>query len=141
VLGHGGTLDKFIGDAVMAVFGAPFPAPEGELSAVRCAIEMQTAIAAVARETGEPLEITVGINSGELLAGSVGSKRRLEYTVLGDTVNVAARLQGKAQPGQILIGPTTAAAVWDHIEIADAGVLELKNHAPVAAFRVLGKRA
>jgi adenylate cyclase len=141
VIGHGGTLDKFIGDAVMAVFGAPFPAPEGELFAVRCALEMREAIAAIGRETGEHLQITVGINSGEVVAGSVGSRRRLEYTVLGDTVNVASRLQGRASPGEILVGEATAARLRDDVELEDAGELTLKNHGAVRAYRVARLRA
>ncbi|MCA9624557.1 MAG: FHA domain-containing protein, partial [Myxococcales bacterium] len=89
VLDHGGTLDKFIGDCVMALFGAPFPQMHAELAAIRCALDMRDRIAAIAAQSGEDLKITVGINTGPMLAGSVGSKRRLEYTVLGDTVNVA----------------------------------------------------
>lgn len=141
VLGNGGTLDKFIGDAVMGVFGAPFPAPHGELLAVRCALEMREAVAQLSTELGEQLAITVGINSGWLLAASVGSRRRLEYTVLGDTVNVAARLQGAAHPGEILIGPGTAARVGLAVQIEPAGELSLKNHAPVQAARVVQLRA
>ncbi len=137
VLGNGGTLDKFIGDAVMGVFGAPFPALNGELLAVRCALEMREAVARLSVELGESLSITVGINSGQLLAASVGSRRRLEYTVLGDTVNVAARLQGAAHPGEILVGPGTVQRVAALVHLEEAGELSLKNHAPVQAFRVL----
>jgi adenylate cyclase len=137
VIAQGGTLDKFIGDAVMAVFGAPLPVQSGELLAVRCAIEMRDSIAVIAEDAAEDLAITVGINSGSVLAGSVGSKRRLEYTVLGDTVNVASRLQGQAKAGEILVGPETAARLADHVELEDAGELELKNHHAVRAFRVI----
>jgi len=122
----------------MAVFGAPLPVPGGELSAVRCALEMRDSIAAIAKDSGEDLAITVGINSGSVLAGSVGSKRRLEYTVLGDTVNVASRLQGQAKAGEILVGPATAARLADQVELEDTGELQLKNHGAVNAFRVLG---
>jgi adenylate cyclase len=140
VTGHAGALDKFIGDCVMALFGAPFPQPEAEVLAVRCALEMQQAIARIAQETGEPLQITVGINSGPMLAGSVGSKRRLEYTVMGDTVNVAARLQGQAKPGEILVGPHTQMCIDDDVLLEDAGEFTLKNHGPVRAYRVKGLR-
>jgi adenylate cyclase len=138
VLGRGGTLDKFIGDGVMAVFGAPLPIEGGELAAVRCALDMRESLERTGRELGESLAITVGINSGDVLAGSVGSRRRLEYTVLGDTVNVASRLQGLAGPGEILVGPRTAAALEAQVLLEDAGELSLKNHAAVKAHRVLG---
>lgn len=141
VLGHGGTLDKFIGDAVMGVFGAPLPLAEAELAAVRCALEMRDTIAAIGADVAEPLQITVGINSGDVLAGSVGSRRRLEYTVLGDTVNVAARLQGRAHANEILVGPGTAERLGSDVELVEAGDLELKNHASVRAYRVLRLRA
>jgi adenylate cyclase len=138
VVRRGGTLDKFIGDCVMAVFGAPFPMDRAELVAVECALEMREAIAQISFEENLPLAITVGINSGELLAGSVGSRRRLEYTVLGDTVNVASRLQSQATPGEILVGPLTAERVAEAIFTEDAGIRSLKNHGPVQAHRVLG---
>ncbi len=138
VMEHGGTLDKFIGDCVMAVFGAPFRQDEPELTAVKCALAMRERIAAIAEETGEALSITVGINSGWLLAGNVGSKRRLEYTVLGDTVNVASRLQGQARAGEIMVGEGMLSVLEGHVELEDAGVRTLKNHGPVRAFRVLG---
>lgn len=137
VLHHQGTLDKFIGDCVMAVFGAPFPHAHPELQAVRCALEMRETIARVSFELGEPLQITVGVNAGDMLAGSVGSKRRLEYTVLGDTVNVGSRLQGQAVPGEILVGPSVAEAVRGHVQLEEAGTRTLKNHGPVVAYRVL----
>jgi adenylate cyclase len=141
VLNNGGTLDKFIGDAVMGVFGAPFPAPDGELLAVRCALEMREAVARLSVELGERLAITVGINSGHLLAASVGSRRRLEYTVLGDTVNVASRLQSAAQPGEILLGPETTSRVAPRATVGASRSLALKNHAPVEAAPLLGLRA
>lgn len=136
VIQHEGTLDKFIGDCVMAVFGAPFQRPNSELSAVQCALDMVRGVEEIAVETGEDLQITVGINSGAMLAGSVGSQRRLEYTVLGDTVNVASRLQNAAGPGEILLGPECAARVAGAVELEDAGTLTLKNHGPVRAARL-----
>jgi adenylate cyclase len=122
----------------MAVFGAPFPMDRAELVAVECALEMREAIAQISFEENLTLAITVGINSGELLAGSVGSRRRLEYTVLGDTVNVASRLQSQAVPGEILVGPLTAERIADAVFVEDAGIRSLKNHGPVQAHRVLG---
>ena len=135
---HKGTLDKFIGDAIMVIFGAPFHFPHEELAAVKCALQMVEAVRGIVTEAGEPMDITVGINSGPMLAGSVGSRRRLEYTVLGDTVNVAARLQGSAVPGQILCGPTTRARLEGSVRFADATEYTLKNRGPVLAYSVLG---
>lgn len=140
VIGHGGTLDKFVGDSVMGVFGAPLPVAKGELLAVRCALEMIEGIAMISQEMGEHLEITVGINSGTVLAGSVGSRRRLEYTVLGDAVNIAARLQGQAAAGEILVGAAMAEKIREAVELGDAGELSLKGHESVQAYRVLGLR-
>lgn len=107
-IAHGGTLDKFIGDCVMIVFGAPYALADREVAALNCSRQMLAAIDRISTELGMDLQITVGINSGPVLAGSIGSRRRLEYTVLGDTVNIAARLQGLAQPNQILVGSSIA---------------------------------
>jgi adenylate cyclase len=138
VLSQGGTLDKFIGDAVMAVFGAPLPLPNPALSAVRCALAMRAALEEISSRTNEPLAITIGINSGPVLAGSVGSARRLEYTVLGDTVNVAARLQSNAGTNEILISDSTREALGDSVEVERVGELALKNRTrPVDTFRVV----
>ena len=125
---HGGTVEKFIGDAVMAVFGAPIAMPDAAMAAVRSALEMNAAIREIAVETGEDLHITVGINSGPMVAGSIGSSKRLEFTVLGDTVNVASRLQGLAERDQIIIGQATADAL-DHslVELAPIAPLKVKN--------------
>ncbi len=139
-MAHGGTLDKFIGDCVMVIFGAPFPQQEPELMAVRCAVQMMRAIERVSQEVGRSLAITVGVNSGPMLAGSVGSRRRLEYTVLGDTVNVAARLQGAARPGEILVGAETHARVRHQVDFEDAGSFTPKNCNLVHAYRVMRLR-
>ncbi|MBI5495625.1 MAG: FHA domain-containing protein [Deltaproteobacteria bacterium] len=126
-----GTVDKYIGDAVMAVFGAPFPAADDALRAARCALAMQEAFAALmaGRPEGERLALRIGLNSGPLLAGTVGSPLRLEYTCLGDTVNVAQRLEGIAPPGGILLGPLTAQAVMGRLKVAARGAKSLKGKA------------
>jgi class 3 adenylate cyclase len=141
VLGQGGTLDKFIGDAVMAVFGAPYPLPQAVQRAARCALEMRGALETIGLELGERLALTVGIHSGPVLAGSVGSQRRLEYTVLGDTVNVSARLQGLAKPGEILLSEDAAREIGNDAELVGVGPLQLKNrqHA-VQTFRLVALR-
>jgi class 3 adenylate cyclase len=110
VFKHHGTLDKFIGDCVMAFYGAPIPAGNDAVNAVRSALEMRRVfneLKAQWGDAGPQLGLAIGINSGEAIVGNVGSDRRLEYTVIGDTVNVAARLQDQAGAGQILIGEDT----------------------------------
>lgn len=100
---HDGTVDKFLGDGIMAVFGAPVPDPDGASRAVRCAQRMLDAVAEVNRRLGRDFKVRIGIHCGPAVAGHVGSPDRLAYTVIGDTVNVAARLQAEAPPGRILV--------------------------------------
>jgi len=107
---HGGTLDKFMGDAVMALWGAPLARQGDHRRALEAAVAMQQAVQELNeawRGSGRPpLGIGIGINYGEAFAGNIGSQRRLEYTVIGDTVNVASRLCSKAAAGQIVISDT-----------------------------------
>jgi adenylate cyclase len=102
-----GSIDKFIGDAVMVVFGAPLPDPEHEYHAVACAVLMQRLIGTLnERRRAQQLpiaELRIGINSGEMLAGMIGSQQRMEYTVVGDAVNLASRLCNEANAGQIIV--------------------------------------
>jgi class 3 adenylate cyclase len=103
---------------------------------------MQEAIRQISVETGEDLGITVGINSGPMVAGSIGSRKRLEFTVLGDTVNVASRLQGLAERGQIIIGQGTADLLDKRlVELQPTEPLKVKNRKqPVNAFKVVRLR-
>jgi adenylate cyclase len=111
VLAHGGTIDKFAGDAVMAVFGAPGPQPDHAERALRCALAMQARQADLNSEArGEPVHVGIGVNIGTVIAGTVGGGGRLEYTVLGDAVNVAQRIQSEAGPGEILATAATVGA-------------------------------
>jgi class 3 adenylate cyclase len=103
---HGGNVNKFLGDGLMAMFGAPRDLPEHALQAARAALEMQKAMGAWnARRTGglSGLRIGIGINTGAVVGGKVGSKDRLEYTLIGEEVNLASRVCGKAAPGQVLV--------------------------------------
>jgi class 3 adenylate cyclase/tetratricopeptide (TPR) repeat protein len=123
---HGGTVEKFIGDAVMAVFGVPQAHEDDALRAVRAAAEMQAAAAPL------ELEIRIGINTGEVVTGEG------ETLVTGDAVNVAARLEQAAAAGETLIGGETLRLVRDAVETAPTDVLELKGKAePIRAHRVL----
>jgi adenylate cyclase len=107
VFRHGGTLDKFIGDAIMALWGAPLASEDDADKAMRAAIDMQRALIPLNehwKATGQPpIEIGIGINFGEVFAGNIGSEQRMEYTVLGDAVNTASRLCSNAGRGEIII--------------------------------------
>ncbi len=124
---HGGTVEKFVGDAVMAVFGIPVSHEDDALRAVRAASEMRAAIAA------HGLEARIGINTGEVVVGGEG-----ETLVTGDAVNVAARLEQAAAAGEIVIGAETRLLVRDAIEAEAVAPLALKGKSePVEAFRLL----
>lgn len=142
VFAHGGTVDKFIGDAIMCIFGAPFMMPDDPPRAVRCAVEMRRSFRALVAsgacgDSAKTLDVHIGVNTGKVVAGTVGSPQRMEYTALGDTVNIAARLEGVAKAGQIVIGPTTAALVRDQVKLRSLGPVALKGKSePIEAFEV-----
>jgi adenylate cyclase len=136
-----GTLDKYIGDAIMAVFGAPLDMSDHAERAVRCALEMRERLEefnADRKEQGPTLNIRIGINSGNAVAGEIGSINKKEYTVLGDTVNTASRLESSvAKPGMIVIGENTYEAVKDLFEVKSLGKATLKGkQKEVAVFAV-----
>ncbi len=140
VFDHGGTLDKFIGDALMAVWGAPLTEPDDADRALAAAQQMQARVGELNRRwtgTRPPIAIGIGLATGDVFAGYLGSERRLEYSVLGDTVNVASRLCGRADPGEILVSETLAAALTAPPPLARVGDLELRGRAGrVGVFRV-----
>jgi adenylate cyclase len=103
-----GTLDKFLGDALLAVFGAPFEQPDHPLQAVQAAVEMRKALAELNTQLDDKLAMRIAINSGVALTGDIGSPRRREFTVLGDVVNAASRIEAEvAKPGEIVISGAT----------------------------------
>jgi len=137
---HGGAVEKFIGDAIMAVFGLPKLREDDALRAVTAAREMQTALAALNAELepgwGVTLANRTGVNTGEVVAGDVTAGQRL---VTGDTVNVAARLEQAADAGDVLLGELTYRLVRDAVEVEAVAPLDLKGKAdPVPAYRLLG---
>ena len=140
-----GTLDKYIGDAIMAVFGAPLDMPDHAARAVKTAIEMRDRLAEfnADRKGAPPLQIRIGINSGNAVAGEIGSINKREYTVLGDTVNTASRLESSvAKPGLIVIGPNTYAAVQGQFNLRPMGEFSLKGKENrVVVYEVLGGRS
>jgi adenylate cyclase len=107
----GGTLDKYLGDGIMAVYGAPLPKPDDPLRATQTAMEMQRALATLNRDWErrgqQALRMGVGVNTGPVTAGNIGSAKRMDYTVIGDAVNLASRLCSNAAGGQILVSDTT----------------------------------
>ncbi len=138
VLERGGTLDKFLGDGLMAVWGAPLKHEHDAELAVGAALELQAQVRARnAAHPHEPqFELGVGLNTGPVLSGSVGSARRTEYTVIGDTVNVASRLCGQAQPGEVLLGEATALALDAPLGLEALPPVRLKGkQQPVPLFR------
>jgi len=140
VVAHGGMLDKFAGDAVMAVFGVPDPAPDHAERALRCAMAMQARQAELNREgwteTLSDLGMGIGVNTGTVVAGTVGGGGRLEYTVVGDAVNIAQRLQSEAEGGEIVASASTVAAA-PSIAAESIGPRPVKGRKdPVEVFRV-----
>ncbi len=141
VLEHGGTIDKFQGDAVMAVFGAPEPQPDHAGRALRCAVAMQARQAELNGSgwgvDGLPeLAVGIGVNTGPVIAGTVGGAGRLEYTVVGDAVNVASRLQSEAAGGEIVATASTVSAAPE-VRVEPIGPRQVRGREePVEAFRV-----
>ncbi len=132
---HGGTVEKFIGDAVMAVFGVPVLHEDDALRAVRAAADLRAGLAALnaslERDYGTTLELRIGVNTGEVVTGTE------ERLATGDAVNVAARLEQAAQPGEILLGPETEALVRAAVVLEPVAPLELKGKAAaIAAYRL-----
>ena len=139
----GGTLDKFIGDAIMALWGAPISHPDDHDKAVQAAIAMQAAVAELnvhwKKEDRPTISVGIGINHGDVFAGNIGSHRRLEYTVLGDAVNTASRLCSKAAGGEILISPALFDKLTDKPKVDELEPMPMKGKAkPVPVFRVKG---
>jgi len=128
-----GTINKFIGDEIMCVFGAPFPREDDELRTVQAALAIQLRVSElnlVREREGRPsFLVGIGIETGEVSAGYIGSPMRMEYTVIGDRVNVASRLCSKATPGQVVVGPNTWEKVKDRVEGAPIGEVALKGKA------------
>jgi adenylate cyclase len=127
---HDGTLDKFIGDAIMAIFGAPLQMKDHADRAVKAALEMRDRLQEMNREKfiENKINIRIGINSGRVVAGDIGSPKRIEYTVLGNTVNIASRLESSvAKPGQIVVGKNTYEDVKTRFETRELGEFSLKG--------------
>jgi adenylate cyclase len=141
VFSSGGTLDKYLGDGMMAVFGAPLPRRDDASRAVKAAIEMQLALERLNRmweDRGlEPLGMGIGINTGAVTAGNVGSAQRMDYTVIGDAVNVAARLCSSATGDQILASEASFRALDGSFVSTASAPIPIKGHAaPVEVYEI-----
>jgi adenylate cyclase len=146
VFSHMGLLDKYIGDAIMAVYGAPLPQPDHPLKACLTALDMRAELMELQKRweaTGRPkLEIRIGINSGYAVVGNMGSKKRFDYTVLGDNVNLASRLENlnKVYNTKILISENTYVNVKDDIAVRELDLVRVRGKTiPVKIYEMIGR--
>jgi class 3 adenylate cyclase/CheY-like chemotaxis protein len=143
VLNYEGTLDKFMGDAIMALFNAPLPQPDYALRAVQAGVDIQRRITATSQLLVQlhRLQFGIGISTGDAIVGNIGTAQLMNYTAIGNSVNLARRLQENAKGGQILIDQATFDAVSTRVRSRALGLLEVKGlRDPVAVFEVLGVR-
>lgn len=139
ILRNGGTVVQFVGDAILAVFDAPTPRPDHAFRAARAALEMQRAIAEEAGDDDDRPRFRIGINTGPALIGNVGSAEMRSFNVVGDAVNVAARLETSAGVGHVVIGHETYRAISDRVSVVELGAIELKGKSePILAYRLEG---
>jgi len=146
IFAHGGTLDKYLGDGLMALFGAPTATPEDASNALNAAVAMQRRVLSInqeLREEGFPeIGVGMGLHTGEVTVGYIGSERRSEYTAIGDAVNTASRLETNAKGGEILISDATAKAANSRYKLEARDAISVKNRQqPVALWEVDWQRA
>lgn len=143
IVEYQGTIDEFIGDAILVLFGAPIARPDDARRAVQCAVAMQLAMAAVneknARDGLPVVEMGIGINTGEVVVGNIGSHKRAKYGAVGTTVNVTSRIESLTLGGQILISAATRDEVAEHAEIEGMIEASMKGVAePIPIYEVRG---
>ncbi len=131
IFAYGGTLDKYIGDAAMAIYNAPLDLPDHQLRAVQTAWAMhqgtQPLQARLEEQFGKTVRFGVGIHTGSAIVGNIGANFRMDYTAIGDTVNTAARIESCSKPGQILISQEVYDHVKDYVEVTDIGLIQVKG--------------
>ena len=140
VFSYDGTLDKYIGDGLMAVFGAPMEKDDDAERATRAALEIRRQLTSMMRNTEKEkrFDIRIGLNTGRVVAGNIGSPKRMEYTVIGDPVNIASRLESIAKPNQIIIGEETCKLVKDTFKINKIGTRKVKGKsAEIMVYEVM----
>ncbi|HEY0347697.1 MAG TPA: adenylate/guanylate cyclase domain-containing protein [Pyrinomonadaceae bacterium] len=141
IFAHGGTLDKYLGDGLMALFGAPTVTPKDASNAIAAAVAMQRRMLSIndeLRAEGFPeIGIGIGLHTGEVIVGYIGSERRSEYTAIGDAVNTSSRLESNAKAGEILVSEVTAQAARSRYQLAPRDPITVKNREqPVPLFEV-----
>ncbi len=139
-----GTINQYTGDGVMALFGAPIAHEDSPRRAVHAALGIQLALRDYSKELqsqkGPSLQMRIGINTGPVVVGRIGDDLRMDYTAVGDTTNLAARLQQNARPGSILVSEATHKLISGYFETLDLGEQPVKGHVPVRAYEVLRPR-
>lgn len=138
---YDGTLDKYIGDGLMAVFGAPMQKDDDAVRAIQAALDMRKELELMMAGTADDkrFDIRIGINTGKVVAGNIGSPKRLDYTVIGDPVNVASRLESIGEPNQILIGGETYRLTKDQFRVHPVGPRKVKGKRDaVMVYEVIG---
>ncbi|HEX2980502.1 MAG TPA: adenylate/guanylate cyclase domain-containing protein, partial [Anaerolineaceae bacterium] len=143
---YDGMVDKFMGDGLMAIFGAPIAHENTSELAIRSALDMQSDMRQFSQELqgrlGRELRLHIGLHTGPVIVGSIGSKLMMNYTAIGDTVNLASRLEEKCPPGEILASEAVYQATRALFEFARAAPLTLNGYLqPVSGYRVIGERA
>jgi len=138
---HEGTLNKFLGDGIMVFFGNPIPQEDHALKAVKLAIDMQNKLIDLQKQWfkdgKKPLTVGIGINSGYMTVGNIGSEKHMEYTVIGSHVNLAARLQAIALEGEIIISHSTYGQLKNEVEVIDTNQVEVKGFQnPIIIYKV-----
>ena len=138
IFAHEGTLDKFLGDGLMCLFGAPFSKGTDAINAVRTAVEMQQTLQMLNKDFEKPLLMGIGINTGRAVVGYMGATRRMDYTAIGDVVNVASRLCAAAAPNQILVSAATQAEFGSELPTRKLAPVKVKGKTePIEVFEVL----
>jgi adenylate cyclase len=127
IFSHGGMVDKFLGDGIMAIFGMTGDKNDPEGRAVTAGLKMLETLDEINKDNEEPIEVGVGVNTGLVVAGYVGTKQQVELTVVGDTVNVAAGLQNMARPNRLFIGPATVASIVGRFPTQRVGAVVVKG--------------
>jgi adenylate cyclase len=137
---HGGTLDKFVGDEIIGLFGAPIELREAPLKAVLCALEMQKALREFnTGRTQDPIRVGIGMNTGRVVTGLIGSSKALQYTAIGDAMNTAARLQSLAKAGEIIVSEQTMKQIADQVEAISLPPVEVKGkREKMRVYNVIG---
>lgn len=146
IFAHGGTLDKYLGDGLMALFGAPTTTPEDASNALNAAVAMQRRVISINQELRAEglaeIGVGIGLHTGEVTVGYIGSERRSEYTAIGDAVNTASRLESNARGGEILVSEATAKAAGNRYRLEKRDPINVKNREqPVILFEVDWQRA